>query len=61
MDWTTRKILGHRVAVRLEAMHSVEVLEEAFTLWAPDIANANQGSPFTANALTKAVLFSYRG
>jgi putative transposase len=30
VDWASRKILSHRVAITLEATHAVEALEEAF-------------------------------
>jgi putative transposase len=57
VEWTTRKILAHRVAITLEAVHAVEVLEEAFVLYGPpDIVNTDQGSQFTAGAFTEAVL-----
>jgi len=57
VDWATRKILAHRVAITLEAMHAVEALEEAFTRYGqPEIVNTDQGSQFTANAFTEAVL-----
>nr|WP_323120839.1 integrase core domain-containing protein [Burkholderia alba] len=57
VDWATRKILAHRVTITLEAMHAVEALEEAFTRYGqPAIVNTDQGSQFTANAFTEAVL-----
>jgi transposase InsO family protein len=43
VDWATRKILAHRVAITLDA---VEVLEEAFARYGlPDIVNTDRGSP----------------
>lgn len=49
IDWASRKVLAHRVAITLEACHAVEVLTEAFTRYgAPDIVNTDQGSQFTA-------------
>ncbi len=49
IDWASRKVLAHRVAVTLEACHAVEVLTEAFNRYgAPDIVNTDQGSQFTA-------------
>ena len=52
VDWASRKILAHRVAITLEAVHAVEALEEAFVRYGlPD-----QGSQFTAGAFTEAVL-----
>nr|WP_087124886.1 IS3 family transposase [Burkholderia cenocepacia] len=57
VDWASRKVLAHRVAITLEAMHAVEALEEAFARYGhPDIVNTDQGSQFTAGAFTEAVL-----
>ncbi|WP_442855047.1 IS3 family transposase [Burkholderia sp. ABCPW 14] len=57
VDWASRKILAHRVAITLEASHAVEALEEAFARYGlPDIVNTDQGSQFTACAFTDAVL-----
>lgn len=30
IDWATRKILAHKVAITLEACHAIDVLNEAF-------------------------------
>ncbi|SDC79233.1 putative transposase [Paraburkholderia lycopersici] len=57
VDWASRKVLAHRVAVTLETSHAVEALEEALARYGlPDIVNADQGSQFTAGAFTEAVL-----
>ncbi|WP_414858479.1 IS3 family transposase [Paraburkholderia tropica] len=57
VDWASRKILAHRVAITLEATHAVEALEEAFARYGlPDIVNTDQGSQFTAATFTEAVL-----
>ncbi len=57
VDWASRKILAHRVAITLEATHAVEVVEEAFARYGlPNIVNTDQGSQFTAGAFTDAVL-----
>ncbi|MBR8317283.1 IS3 family transposase [Burkholderia dolosa] len=57
VDWASRKILAHRVAITLQATHAVEALEEAFARYGlPDIVNTDQGSQFTAGAFTEAVL-----
>ncbi len=57
VDWASRRILAHRVAITLEATHAVEALEEAFARYGlPDIVNTDQGSQFTAGAFTEAVL-----
>ncbi|MPW11698.1 transposase [Paraburkholderia sp. CNPSo 3155] len=51
------KVLAHRVAITLEAIHAVEALEEAFAKYGqPEIVNTDQGSQFTATAFTDAVL-----
>nr|WP_080404865.1 DDE-type integrase/transposase/recombinase [Burkholderia ubonensis] len=57
VDWATRKILAHRVAITLEATHAVAALEEGVhALRAADIVNTDQGCPFTADAISEAVL-----
>ncbi|MDR5763299.1 IS3 family transposase [Caballeronia sp. LZ035] len=57
VDWASRKVLAHCVAITMEAMHAVEVLEEAFAKYGqPEIVNTDQGSQFTATAFTEAVL-----
>ncbi|MDH6153287.1 MULTISPECIES: IS3 family transposase [Paraburkholderia] len=46
VDWASRKVLAHRVAITMEAMHAVEALEEAFAKYGqPEIVNTDQGSP----------------
>jgi transposase InsO family protein len=45
VDWASRKVLAHRVAITMEAMHAVEALEEAFEKYGqPEIVNTDQGS-----------------
>src|SRR6202522_4246501 len=57
VDWASRKVLAHRVAITMEAMHAVEALEEAFAKHGqPEIVNTDQGSQFTATVFTDAVL-----
>nr|WP_155623965.1 IS3 family transposase [Burkholderia territorii] len=57
VDWASRKVLAHRVAITMEATHAVEALEEAFAKYGqPEIVNTDQGSQFTATAFTGAVL-----
>jgi putative transposase len=57
VDWASRKVLAHRVAITMEALHAVEALEEAFARYGqPEIVNTDQGSQFTAAAFTDAVL-----
>ena len=49
IDWASRKVLAHKVAITLEASHAVDVLEEAFAKYGrPEIVNTDQGSQFTA-------------
>jgi putative transposase len=57
VDWASRKVLAHRVAITMEAMHAVEALEEALAKYGqPEIVNTDQGSQFTATDFTDAVL-----
>lgn len=57
VDWASRKILAHRVAITLEATRAVEVLEEAFARYGlPDVVNTDQSSQFTAGTFTESVL-----
>jgi putative transposase len=49
IDWATRKVLAHKVAITLEACHAVDVLAEALCKHPkPAIVNTDQGSQFTA-------------
>ena len=49
IDWATRKVLAHKVAITLEACHAIEVLSDALLHYpAPSIVNTDQGSQFTA-------------
>ena len=49
IDWATRKVLAHKVAITLEACHAVDVLSEALAHHpAPSIVNTDQGSQFIA-------------
>ncbi len=57
VDWASRKVLAHRVAITLESCHAVEALEEAFAKYGkPEIVNTDQGSQFTAADFTDTVL-----
>jgi putative transposase len=57
VDWVSRRVLAHRVAITLEAEHAVAALEEAFAKYRqPEIVNTDQGSQFTSEAFTEAVL-----
>jgi putative transposase len=49
VDVYSRRILAHRTAITLEAIHAVEALAQAFArIGRPDIVNIDQGSQFTA-------------
>ena len=56
LDWASRKVLAHKVAITLQASHAVDVLQEAFTKYGtPEIVNTDQGSQFTAQVFVDAV------
>jgi len=57
VDVASRRILTHKVAVTLEACHAWEIIDEAFARYGtPEIVNVDQGSQFTADDFTQAVL-----
>jgi putative transposase len=57
VDVASRRALTHKVAVTLEACHAREIIEEAFARFGmPEIVNTDQGSQFTAEEFTNAVL-----
>ena len=57
VDVVSRKVLAHKVAITLEAIHAKEVIEQAFARYGvPEIVNTDQGSQFTAEAFTAAAL-----
>ena len=57
VDVNSRRILAHRVAITLEAVHAVEPLQEAYARFGtPDIVNTDQGSQFTAQEFVDAVI-----
>jgi putative transposase len=56
IDWASRKVLAHKVAITLEASHAVDVLEQALNKYGtPDIINTDQGSQFTAQCFVDLV------
>jgi putative transposase len=56
VDVASRKVLAHKVAITLEAVHATEVIEQAFARYgAPEIVNTDQGSQFTAEEFTGVV------
>ena len=57
VDVASRKVLAHRVAITLEAVHAKEVIEQALARYGvPEIVNTDQGSQFTAEEFTSVVL-----
>ena len=57
VDVASRRVLTHKVAVTLQACHAKEIIEEAFARYGtPEIVNVDQGSQFTADDFTKAVV-----
>ena len=57
VDVASRRVLAHKVAITLEAVHAKEVIEQAFARYGtPDIVNTDQGSQFTATEFTEVVL-----
>jgi len=53
----SRMVLAHKVAITLEACHAKEIIEQAFARYGlPEIVNTDQGSQFTAEEFTNAVL-----
>jgi len=56
VDWASRKVLAAKIAITLEAVHAVEVLQDAFNRYGkPEIINTDQGSQFTAYEFVQAV------
>ncbi len=57
VDVASRRVLAHRVAITLEAIHAKEVIEQALAKYgAPEIVNTDQGSQFTAEEFAAVVL-----
>ena len=57
VDVVSRKVLAHKLAITLEAVHATEVIEHAFARYGtPEIVNVDQGSQFTAEEFTAVVL-----
>jgi len=56
VDWASRKVLAAKIAITLEAVHAVEVLQDAFNRYdKPEIINTDRGSQFTAYEFVQAV------
>ena len=57
VDVASRRVLAHRVAITLEAIHAREVIEQALAQYGtPEIVNTDQGSQFSAEEFTRVVL-----
>jgi putative transposase len=57
VDVASRTLLAHELAITLEACHAKEIIEQAFARYGvPEIVNTDQGSQFTAEEFTNAVL-----
>ncbi len=57
VDMASRRVLAHRVAITLEAIHAEEVIEQAMLKYGcPEIVNTEQGSQLTATEFTDVVL-----
>lgn len=49
VDWSTRRVLSHRLSITMEADFCIEALEEALARYGrPEIFNTDQGSQFTS-------------
>jgi putative transposase len=56
IDWASRKVLAAKIAITLESVHAVEVLQAAFNRHGkPEIINTDQGSQFTAYEFVQTV------
>jgi putative transposase len=57
VDWFSRRVLAWRLSITMEAGFCVEVLEEALARQGkPEIFNTDQGSQFTSQAFTGALI-----
>ncbi len=53
LDWSTRRVLSHRLSITMEADFCIEALEEALARYGrPEIFNTDQGSQFTSADFT---------
>jgi len=53
VDVASRRVLAHRVAITLEAIHAKEVIEQALARWGtPEIVDTYQGGQFSAEEST---------
>jgi putative transposase len=57
VDWFSRRVLSHRVSITMEADFCIEALQEAMAKYGkPEIFNTDQGSQFTSEAFTGALI-----
>ena len=57
MDWASRRVLSWRLSNTLDAAFCIEALQEALDRYgAPEIFNTDQGSQFTSEGFTGALL-----
>lgn len=57
VDWFSRRVLSHRVSITMEADFCIAALEEAVAKHGrPEIFNTDQGSQFTSEAFTGALI-----
>lgn len=57
MDWATRRVLSWRVSNSMETTFCLDALHEALDRFgAPELFNTDQGSQFTSEAFTRALL-----
>jgi putative transposase len=57
VDWASRRVLAQRVSISMDVGFCVEALEEALLKYGPpEIFNSDQGSVFTSEAFTAALL-----
>jgi putative transposase len=56
MDWYSRYVLSWRLSNSLETEFCLEALEEALQVAKPEIFNTDQGSQFTSDKYTQALL-----
>ena len=54
MDWSSRKVLSHRISISLDADFCIEAVEEAIGQYGkPEIFNTDRGCQFTSHDFTK--------
>ena len=56
IDWHSRYVLAWRLSANMESGFCVEALQEALTHGTPDIHNTDQGTQFTSEVFTSALM-----